>query len=214
MTMTVLEPTRMPELMSRDRAGLDALLDSTIVGHVAFVDERGGPGVLPTAVARWGDELIVHGSTGSRWMRLVNGAPVSVAVTAIDGIVVARSAFESSLAYRSAVIFGTFRRLQGDEMAAGLDVLTERMLPGRTGEVRASSKKELAATMLLALPLDTWSLRVSDGWPEDPEDDVAGDAWAGQVWFAERVVRSVDAAPDLRGGIPVPPSVTGLHVAH
>ncbi|QDZ16767.1 pyridoxamine 5'-phosphate oxidase family protein [Humibacter ginsenosidimutans] len=203
----------MPELMSRDRSALDALLASTIVGHVAYVDETGAPGLLPTAVARWGDELVVHGSTGSRWMRLVAGAAAAVSITAVDGVIVARSAFESSLAYRSAVVFGAFRRLDGDEKLEALDVLTERLLPGRVAEVRRPTKKELAATLVLAMPLDEWSLRVSDGWSEDPDDDIASDAWAGVVRFGARPT-SAAVAPDVRGGIPMPPSVTGFRAAH
>lgn len=119
------EPARMPELMSRDRAALDALLDSTIVGNIAFVAEDGSPAVLPTAVARWGEYLTVHGSTGSRWMRLVTAGQVAVSITAVDGIIVARSAFESSLAYRSAVLFGSFQTLAGDEKSRALDALTD-----------------------------------------------------------------------------------------
>lgn len=211
--MPSLDPTRMPELMSHDRDMLNRLLASTIVGHIAYVDERGAPGVLPTAVARWRDELIVHGSTGSGWMRVVAGAPAAVSITAVDGVIVARSAFESSIAYRSAVVFGSFRRLDGDEKLHALDVLTQRLLPGRVAEVRRPAKKELAATMVLAMPLTTWSLRVSDGWPDDPADDVAGDAWAGIVHFGDRPTRA-QPAPDLRDGIPVPPSVTGLRAAH
>ena len=102
----------MPEMMSHDRGALDALFDATIVGHVAFVDEDGGPAVLPTAVVRWGDRLVVHGSTGSRWMRLAAGSPAVVSITAVDGIIVARSAFESSVSYRSAVVFGSFETLK------------------------------------------------------------------------------------------------------
>jgi nitroimidazol reductase NimA-like FMN-containing flavoprotein (pyridoxamine 5'-phosphate oxidase superfamily) len=199
----------MPELMTTHREVLDALLDSTIVAHVAYVDENGAPGVLPTAVARWGDSLIVHGSTGSRWMRLVSGAPAAVSVTAVDGIVVARSAFESSLIYRSAVLFGSFRVLAGDEKAEALDTLTEKLIPGRLSEVRPNRNKELAATLVLAMPIDEWSARVSDGWPEDSADDLAGDAWAGQVRFGSPPV-TVVAAPDLRQGIRVPPSVRAL----
>ncbi|TWP37881.1 pyridoxamine 5'-phosphate oxidase family protein [Leekyejoonella antrihumi] len=211
--MSRTDPTRLPELMRHDRAALDALLDSTIVGHVAFVAEDGTPGVLPTAVARWEDRLIVHGSTGSRWMRLVSGAPAVVSVTAVDGIIAARSAFESSLAYRSAVLFGAFDSLDGQEKRDALDVLTERLIPGRSGEVRPHTVKELAATMVLAMPITEWSLRVSDGWPEDPDSDIAGTAWAGQIDFGARptVIR---AAPDLRDGIPTPKSVAGLRPAH
>ena len=101
-------PIRLPELASRDRALLDALLDSTRVAHVGVVAEDGTPVVIPTAAVRDDDVLLCHGSTGSRWMRrIAQGAPVSVAVTADDGLSVARSAFESSFLYRSAVLFGT-----------------------------------------------------------------------------------------------------------
>ncbi len=211
--MSRTEPTRLPELMTRDRDQLDALLASTIVAHVAFVTEDGYPAVLPTAAVMVQDRLVVHGSTGSRWMRLVAGAPAVVSITAVDGVVVARSAFESSLLYRSAVVFGSFTALSGEEKAAALDVLTERLVPGRTAEVRPSTAKELAATLVLAMPLETWSLRVSDGWPEDPDDDVAGSAWAGQVLFGQRPT-TVHPAPDLAAGIPVPGSVAGLRTKH
>lgn len=199
--------------MSRDRAALDAVLDAVAVAHVAYVTEDGGPGVLPTAAARWGDELIVHGSTGSRWMRLVSsGTPVAVSIAAVDGVVVARSAFESSLVYRSAVVFGSFQRLEGERKSAALDVLTERLIRGRVAEVRRPMKKELAATLMLALPIREWSLRASDDWPDDTDDDVAGPAWAGQVRFGERTTQ-VLRAPDLRAGIPIPASVRALRAS-
>lgn len=199
----------MPEMMSRSRDALNALLDSTIVGHVAYVDEDGTPGVLPTAIARYGDALIAHGSTGSRWMRLVSGAPAAVSITSVDGIVVARSAFESSLLYRSAVLFGSFRALDGAEKADALDAVTDKLIPGRLSEVRPNSKKELAATLVLSMPISEWSLRVSDGWPEDTDDDIAGDAWAGHVRFGQAPV-TVFNAPDLRSGIHAPESVRTL----
>ncbi len=196
----------MPELMSHDRGQLDALLASAVVGHVAFVSQDGRPAVLPTAVALSRDHLVVHGSTGSRWMRLVAGVPAAVSVTAVDGVIVARSTFESSLAYRSAVVFGSFQVLEGVGKAAALDALIDRLLPGRTAEVRPSTAKELAATLVLAMPLDEWSLRVSDGWADDPVDDVAGPAWAGQVHFGERPI-AISPAPDLAAGTAVPRSV-------
>ncbi|WP_030484390.1 pyridoxamine 5'-phosphate oxidase family protein [Nocardioides aequoreus] len=200
-------PARMPEKMSRDRAELDALLASTVLAHVALVDDDGAPVVIPTAAVAWGDRLLVHGSTGSRWMRRVaQGAPVAVSVAAIDGVVVARSAFESSLVYRSAVLRGRFTRLQGEDKESALDAVTERLLPGRTQEVRRSTRRELAATMLLAMPIESWTLRVSEGWPDDPDDDVAGPAWAGVVRLGTPPT-SVHAAPDLRDDIGVPPSV-------
>jgi uncharacterized protein len=203
----------MPERMSFDREALDALLDSVMVAHIAFVAEDGSPGVLPTAVARWGNEILVHGSTGSRWMRLVSGAPAAVSITAVDGVVVARSAFESSLSYRSAVLFGRFRTLEGQEKQDALIAVTDRLIPGRVAEVRASTSKELAATLVLAMPIEEWSLRMSDHWPEDPESDVAEDVWAGKVRF-EETPTTIHEAPDLRAGIPVPISVSSLRPAH
>jgi hypothetical protein len=138
--------------------------------------------------------------------RIASGVPTAVSVAVVDGIIVARSAFESSLVYTSAVLFGSFGVLAGDQHAAALDVLTERMLPGRTTEVRRHTRRELAATLVLAMPIETWSLRRSDGWPEDPDEDVAGPAWAGVLRYgAPPTTRH--PAPDLRSGIPEPASL-------
>ena len=203
--------TRLPEHGSTDRADLDRLLDSVVVGHVGLVRDDGSPAVIPTAVARDGDRVLVHGSTGSGWMRaLADGREVCLTVTALDGVVVARSAFESSFHYRSAVLYGRCTRLAGDQVEAALDALTERMLPGRTTEVRRPTARELAATMVLALPITEWSLKVSDGWPEDPDEDVAGPAWAGVVPLTPPSYDAPRPAPDLRDGIEVPPSVRRL----
>lgn len=211
MTRTTI--TRLPHLASRDRTALDELLDSALVGHLALVVD-GSPVVLPTAVARLDDQVIVHGSTGSRWMRLAaSGVPVSLAVTTLDGLEVARSAFESSLHYRSAVLFGSCSPVTSrTAKLAALDRLTETLLPGRVAEIRRPSGKELAATLVLALPIVEWSLKVSAGWPDDEDDDIAGDAWAGVVPLI-RTFAAPRAAPDLRSGIPVPASVSALGVA-
>ncbi|MGA8248613.1 MAG: pyridoxamine 5'-phosphate oxidase family protein [Nocardioides sp.] len=200
---------RLPELASTDRAALDALLDSALVGHFALVAEDGTPAVIPTAVIRDGDRVLAHGSTGSRWMRrLAGGAPTALAVTSYDGLEVARSAFESSIHYRSAVLFGRCTPVTDDKQRA-LDVITERLLPGRVAEVRRPTKAELAATLVLSLPIADWSLRISAGWPEDEESDVAGPAWAGVVPLRQ-VYDVPRPAPDLREGIEVPPSVRAL----
>ncbi len=195
--------TRLPAMASSDRTLLDALLDESRIGHIALVAD-GHPVVIPTAIARDGDVALAHGSTGSRWMRLLAaGAPASLAVTALDGLVVARSAFESSMHYRSAVLFGAFSVVdEAAEKLRALDILTESLLPGRVAEVRRPSPKELAATLVIALPIAEWSLKVSDGWPEDPPADIAGDAWAGVVPLRLAAGIPTDA-PDLRVGIPV-----------
>jgi hypothetical protein len=202
-------PTRLPEKASRSRSDLDALLDTARVGHFALVAEDGTPAVIPTMVVRDGDRVLAHGSTGSGWMRrLATGVPTALAVTAYDGVVVARSAFESSIRYRSAVLFGRCSPVT-DEKVRFLDLVTEALIPGRGAEVRRPTKAELAATLVLALPIEDWSLKISDGWPEDEDDDIAGPAWAGVVPVAE-VYGAPLPAPDLRDGIEVPPSVTAL----
>lgn len=202
--------TRLPEKASTDRSALDALLDSVLIGHIGLVASDGHPVVIPTAIARDGDRVLTHGSTGSQWMRaLAAGAPASLAVTVLDGLVVARSAFESSMHYRSAVLFGTFATVGVDDRERALDVITEALLPGRVAEVRRPRAKELAATLVLALPITEWSLKVSSGWPEDPADDVAGAAWAGVIPL-HLTTGPPRSAPDLGAGIAVPASVNRL----
>jgi nitroimidazol reductase NimA-like FMN-containing flavoprotein (pyridoxamine 5'-phosphate oxidase superfamily) len=200
-------PTRMGEkYANRDRAGLDALLADARVGHFAFAVD-GQPNVLPSAIAKDGDGILVHGSTGSRWLRLLaTGVPVALAVTALDALVVARSAFESSMHFRSAVIFGSCALVPEDQKVAALDRVTEALIPGRLAELRTHSAKELAATLILRMTIDEWSLKVSAGWPEDEPADVAGDAWAGVLPTATGFT-AANAAPDLAVGIAVPDSV-------
>lgn len=203
-----LVPQRMPEKMSQSLADLEALCASTTLAHVAYAGPD-GPLVFPTAFAVLDGHLVIHGSTGSRWMRHLEGAAASVAITKVTGLVVARSTFESSVHYRSAVIFGSFTRVARDRQNDTLIRLSERLIPGRTSETRNSLRKELAATLVLEMPLDRWSLRVSEEWPEDDDTDVAGDAWAGVIHLGDPVARA-EAAPDLRPGIPEPASVQHL----
>ncbi|MCU1656543.1 MAG: flavin-nucleotide-binding protein [Pseudonocardiales bacterium] len=206
------EITRLREKRRTDRAALDALLDSTRVGHFAL-SSAAGPRVVPTAVVRDGDRVLAHGSTGSPWIQaLAGGVPTCLAVTAVDGLVVARSAFESSIHYRSAVLFGTCAALTEAAKPAALDLITEALLPGRVAELRRPSAKELAATLVLAMPIAEWSVKVSAGWPDDPPDDVAGDAWAGVLPIRGGYGQPL-AAPDLRAGIPLPASVASALAA-
>ena len=208
MTTPSTQVSRLSEKQSTSRSQLDELLDSTPLATVALVRD-GHPVIFPTGFARVGDELVIHGSTGSPWMRaLAAGAPAAVAVTGLDGIVVARSGFESSFRYRSAALFGVFKRIADADKERYLQRLTDAFIPGRTAELRASNRKELAATLPLRLPIRTgnWSLKVSDGWPDDPDEDIAGDAWAGVIPMSVAYGAPLPA-PDLRSGIPVPQSV-------
>jgi uncharacterized protein len=190
-----------------DNTQLQRLIADARVAHVALVAE-GAPVVIPTAVVYHDGDVLLHGSTGSKWLRLVaQGIPVSVAITAIDGLVVARSAFESSIHYRSAVLFGTCGPAANPEEA--LDLLTDGLIPGRIAEVRRPTAKEVAATLALRLSITEWTLKVSDGWPDDPADDVAGTAWAGVVPLVTRFADPIPA-PDLRDDIAEPASVAAL----
>lgn len=204
--------TRLSTKASQDIAELYRLLDTVHIGHFAVVDDYGHPVVLPTAVVRDGDRMLAHGSTGSRWMRrLATGALTSLAVTSFDALVVARSTFESSMRYRSAVLFGACTPItDADAKRRALDAVVEGLIPGRVAEVRPANAKELAATQVLSLPIAEWSLKVSEGWPDDTDEDCAGTAWAG-VLPATTGYGEPLPAPDLNDGIPLPESVRRIY---
>jgi nitroimidazol reductase NimA-like FMN-containing flavoprotein (pyridoxamine 5'-phosphate oxidase superfamily) len=206
-------PTRLREKVRTDRGSLDALLDEVRVAHVGIVDDSGSPVVLPVAVARDGDRLLLHGSTGSPWLRrAAAGVDACVTVTTVEALVVARSAFESSIHYRSAVLFGRCAPVPEQVKERALDRLTDALIPGRVSELRRPTPKELAATVVLAMPIERWSMKMSAAPPDDPPEDVAGDAWAGVVPVRRRYDDPVPA-PDLRDGVPLPPSVRSLSAA-
>lgn len=201
----------MAEKQSTDRDLLDGLLDSTPLATVAFVRD-GHPVALPIGFARIGDELVIHGSTGSPWLRqLADGAPVAVSVTTLHGIVVARSAFESSFHFRSAVIFGSFGAVDAAGKVRYLKALTEAFIPGRVAELRDSTTKELAATLVLTMPIaaDNWSLKIGEGWAEDGEDDVAAGVWGGVVPIVTSYGQPL-RSPDCDESVPVPASVRAM----
>jgi len=194
---------RIPEKAVHDRAVLHAVLDAGLVAHVAVVD-GGQPYVVPVAYARDGDHVLFHGSTGSRLFRaLAAGAPTCLTVTLLDGLVVARSAFESSMHYRGVMVLGTCTLITGTGKREALRTITEHLMPGRWDDVRAPHKKEVAATTILSLSLDEASVKVSEGPPDDPDDDIAGPAWAGIVPMRETYGRPV-AAHNLAPGIALP----------
>lgn len=192
---------RLPEKTRTDRAALDEVLDSALVAHVAIVD-AGQPYVLPMACARDGERLLVHGSTGSRLLRaMAAGAPICVTVTHLDGLVLARSAFNSSMQYRSAMILASARPVA--DQLEGLRVLTEHLIPGRWDILRAPTAKELAATLVLEIPLTQWSVKISNSPPEDEPEDLDAAVWAGVIPLTVSRGRAVPA-PDLRFDLPAP----------
>jgi len=190
---------RLPEKAVDDVAVLHAVLDSARVAHVAFLDD-GHPVNIPTGAARDGDRLLLHGSTGSRLFRhLAAGAEVCATVTLLDGMVLARSAFESSMHYRSAMVFGrAVEVVEVVDKVAALRAMSEAWLPGRWDTLRSPHAKELAATLVLELPLDEWSVKVSDGPPDDDPADLDAPVWAGVLPIVTSYGQPVPA-PDLRG---------------
>ena len=190
-----------------DRAALDAFLDSQWAGVLSTV-AAGEPVAVPLLYARDRDRVLVHGSTGAGALRMVAaGAPAVFTVFAVDALVVAPTTFESSVNYRSATIRGALTRV--DDTV--LDVFSESLIPGRTSEVRASTRKELARTMALSLPIgaDNWVLKVADDWPATPEEAGAEPhVWSGLV--PVRTVLDPPVAAPWSEDLPVPPSVRGL----
>jgi nitroimidazol reductase NimA-like FMN-containing flavoprotein (pyridoxamine 5'-phosphate oxidase superfamily) len=198
---------RLPEKQVTERSALNAILDAARVAHIGLTDADGQTYVLPVAFGRDGDDLLIHGSTGSRLFRaLATGTRTCVTVTILDGMVLARSAFESSMHYRSAMVFGTCETVRAEDVGRCLEVLTEHLLPGRWKELRAPTVKELAATTLLRIPLAEWSVKVSNGWPDDPDEDLHEPVWAGVVPI-ESVFGTPIATPDLQEPYEPPPYI-------
>jgi nitroimidazol reductase NimA-like FMN-containing flavoprotein (pyridoxamine 5'-phosphate oxidase superfamily) len=170
---------RIPERQRTERSELYAILDAGLVAHVAFVRE-GRPVVIPFLYARDGDSLLLHGSTGGGLFLAPEGVEVSVGVTHVDGLVFARSVFDSSANYRSVVVHGTAVAVPADEKEAALLVVSEHLMPGRWDEVRSSTRKELAATSILRIGLDRASVKVrAYGASEEPDDGEDRAVWAG-----------------------------------
>ncbi len=186
-----------------DRADLYAVLDAGLVCHLGVVS-GGAPMVLPTAYGRDGDTLYLHGSSANGAFGAADGQQVCVTVTHIDGLVCARSVFTHSVNYRSAIVFGTATLvLDEDERWQALRVITDHLIPGRWAAARQPTRKEMAATAVLSMPLTEASVKIRTGMPKDEPEDLDLDVWAGvlpiSVMFGEP-----EADPLLRAEIPVP----------
>ena len=171
---------RLPKRGVYDRELVYRILDEGFICHVSFAVD-GQPFVIPTGYARIGDNFYIHGSQVSRMLRtLSSGIDVCVAVTLVDGLVLARSAFHHSINYRSVVIFGRATMVEKREnKLAALFAFSEHVVPGRWNDVREPTEQELKATTVLALPLAEVSAKVRTGPPLDDEEDYALDVWAG-----------------------------------
>ena len=214
--MTELSPTartrltREKERARTDRDELVALLDEAIIAHIGVVAD-GHPVVVPVAFAvdpdgpDEGGTLYVHGSVGAGWMRRAPGGDVCVTVTALDGLVLARSAFNHSMNYRCAVVIGRARLVEDEaERARAMELTVDHVVPGRAATLRPNTRKELAATAMLAVPLHEASLKTRTGGVEDEPEDVEAGTWAGVVPL--RIV-SGEVETDPETAEPVPEDV-------
>ncbi|QYF72407.1 pyridoxamine 5'-phosphate oxidase family protein [Cryobacterium sp. PAMC25264] len=202
--------TRAPERQRTDRAELYGILDDALVAHVAIVRD-GLPLVLPMGFGRGDDAIYLHGSTGSGIFRaMASGTPISVTVTHLDGRVYARSLFESSMNYRSAVVFGVPTVVAAADKEEAMRVVSEHLMPGRWAEVREMTKRELAATLVLRLPLDEASVKVrAHGASESVDDGDDRSIWAGVL-----PLRVTAAAPETSELTPAGTPVSGAALAY
>jgi uncharacterized protein len=187
---------RTPQRGAYERDTIDAILDETLISHVGFVHDA-HPVVIPTLHARLGDRLYLHGSAASRMLRtLLRGIPVCVTATLVDGLVLARSAFHHSVNYRSVVVFGEATAVEPEEeRLKALELFTEKLVPGRWGEVRPPTRQELKGTKVLSLPLDEASAKVRSGPPIDDDEDYDLPVWAGVLPLGTEVA---EPQPDPR----------------
>lgn len=208
--MARIEPTerttvkRMADRGVYDRETIRAILDEALFCHVAVVVEE-SPRVIPTIHALVDDTLYIHGSNASRTLRALKaGGEVCIVATLLDGIVVARSGFNSSLNYRSVIVYGTLREVTDrDEKWEAQRALVDHVIPGRSEDARMPNEKELRQTTILALPIDEASAKIRSGPPKDIEDDYTLPVWAGEIPL--RVVPLPPVAdPRLADGVATP----------
>ncbi|MEH0421724.1 pyridoxamine 5'-phosphate oxidase family protein [Streptomyces sp. B21-083] len=198
-------PTRSPGRASYDKEAVHAILDEGYVCHLGFVRD-GAPVVLPTLYGRVGERLYVHGSTGSRPLRMTGqadpGLPVCLTVTHVDALILARSAFHHSINYRSVVVHGIAHQVTDpDEKRMALDALVDHVVAGRSADSRPANAKELAATSVIRVDLAEVSAKVRTGGVNDEPEDLALPHWAGVVPLRkgyETPVADPELAPDTR----------------
>jgi nitroimidazol reductase NimA-like FMN-containing flavoprotein (pyridoxamine 5'-phosphate oxidase superfamily) len=210
--LSTTERTRLRRHAERartDRADLYAVLDAGMICHFGVI-MNGSPVVLPTAYGRIGDTLYLHGSSANRSIAAAAGQAVCVTVTHIDGLVCARSIFAHSVNYRSAAVFGVARLVEDHaERLAALQAIAEQVIPGRWDAVRTPSRKELAATAVLAVPLAEASVKVRSGPPIDETVDASSGAWAGVVPIAVTFAPP-EPDPEQPAETPVPEHIAAL----
>ena len=210
MSINRTDVQRLSQRGSADRNAAYEILDQAMVAHVGIVDD-GYPVVIPMLCARDGDHLLLHGSSKSRLMRnLAEGCDACVTVTLIDSLVLARSAFNHSANYRSLVVFGRPRALRKlEEKRAALDKFVDQLIPGRSNDARPGNAGELKATLVVAMPIDEFSVKARTGPPVDKRTDMSLPVWAGELPISVHFEQPV-AAPETDEKIPLPDYLEAL----
>jgi hypothetical protein len=188
---------RLPDRGAYDQETIHAILDTAFVCQVGIV-EGGSPVVIPTAYARVGDAIVLHGSSKSRLMTVLGaGGEACVTVTHVDGFVMARSAFHHSINYRSVVVFGRGEAIVDPaEKYAALEAFMERLHPGRWREVRPPNPQELKATGVVRVPIREASAKLRAGGPLDDAEDMTLDVWAGVIPLVTTRATPIRHVPD------------------
>ena len=194
---------RLPKRASYDRDTIYSIIDAALICHVGFTAD-GGPCVIPTAIARLDNDVYIHGSRVSRMLKhLAAGEKACIAVTFIDGLVLARSGFHHSMNYRSVVIYARGEPVTGQDKEKILDLFVERLIPGRSADIRPINRKELNATTVIKFPLTEVSAKIRAGPPVDDTEDYDLPIWAGELPLTLLAGKPIPD-PALRQKLPIP----------
>lgn len=180
-----------------------AIIDEALFCHLGIIHD-GKPVVIPTIHARMGDQIVFHGSNASRLLKISNNNEICVTITLLDGLVMARSLFNSSMNYRSAVIFGKGEIIKDhNERMAAFKSITDHIAPGRWDDARQPNNSELKQTSVVRMPIDEASAKISVGPPDDEDEDYALDYWAGVIPI-NQTYGEPESDPILQEGITIP----------
>ena len=195
---------RVPERGHYDRETIYQIVDEALICHVGLVQDS-EPVVIPTLHARKDNEILLHGATKSRLMRYAqSGQTMCIALTLVDGLVLARSVFHHSVNYRSVVLFGRGQPVPDEEKMSYLEFFTERLLPGRWTDARQPNEAELKATAIVSMPIELASAKIRVGPPGDDEADMVLPVWAGVLPVKQQLLPP-ESDPALDAAIEVPP---------
>jgi nitroimidazol reductase NimA-like FMN-containing flavoprotein (pyridoxamine 5'-phosphate oxidase superfamily) len=202
---------RAPERGVYERDAIYEIVDEALFCHVGFVQD-GQPYVIPSIHARDGDDLLLHGATTSRLIRHIQaGHEVCVAITFMDGLVLARSIYSHSMNYRSAMLFGKGRLIEGDEETLhALELLSEHIMPGRWEDARKPNNKELKATAVVSISIESASAKVRTGPPDDEDEDYELRIWAG-VLPIKQCFLNPESDPQSKQDITLPEYISSYH---